>query len=208
MQNLPRLASVLGIAILAAAAPVRAAVVANCEDLDRDIAECADFSDEGVLEFDLSLLTPADVALEIETTSGERTLGTLPLRSYLFNDSYLTDMMVAFERVELRLEGGARFVPVGTVRDIDYDPVPVTRPDDVTALIEPPFGLLPTGLLEIGELDAEPGATDWEIDLSQLSGTSFTLRVVSVPEPDAAASAALGLLALAALAQGSSRRRC
>ncbi|MEB2343859.1 MAG: hypothetical protein OZ948_03865 [Deltaproteobacteria bacterium] len=207
MQNLPRLASVLGIAILAAAAPVRAAVVANCEDLDRDIAECADFSDDGVLEFDLSLLTLADVALEIQTTSGERTIDLLTLRAYVYNDSYLADE-VAFTRVELRLDGGARFVPVGTVRNFDFELVPVTRPDDVTALIEPSPPLPPTDLLEIGELDAEPGATDWEIDLSQLSGTSFTLRVVSVPEPDAAASAALGLLALAALAQGSSRRRC
>ncbi len=115
MQNLPRLASVLGIAILAAAAPVRAAVVANCEDLDRDIAECADFSDDGVLEFDLSLLTLADVALEIQTTSGERTIDLLTLRAYVYNDSYLADE-VAFTRVELRLDGGARFVPVGTVR--------------------------------------------------------------------------------------------
>lgn len=205
MQDLRRLASAVGVAILLAAHPVRAAVVANCGDLDLDIAECTDFSSDDLLEFDLALLALADVALQIETAAGERTADSLVLRAYLYNDSYLTST-VAFDRIELRLDGGARFVPVGTVRDFDYEPVPVTRPDDVTALIEPSAPLPPTGLLEIGELDPdEPGAKDWEIDLSALSGTGFTLRVVSVPEPGAPASAAFGLLALAALAQRSSR---
>lgn len=196
-----RLAGAVGIAALVAAGPARAAVIANCDGLDLDIAECTDFSDEGLLEFDLSLLTAADVELVIQTTTGERSEDSLVLRAFLYNDSFLGDA-VDFARVELRLGGGARFVPVGTVRNFDFDPVPVTRPDAVAALIEPSPPLPPTDLLEIGDIEtAEPGATDWEIDLSQLSGTSFTLRVVSVPEPGALASVAVALAALAALAR-------
>ncbi len=196
-----RLASVVGIAALLAAGPARAAVIENCGDLDLDVAECSDFSDDGFLEFDLSLLTAADVELVIQTTTGERSDDSLVLRGFVFNDSFLADV-VAFTRVELRLGGGARFVPVGSVRNFDFEAVPVTRPDDVTAVIEPAPPLPAFDLLEIGAADpSEPGATDWEIDLAQLAETSFTLRVISVPEPGALASAALAFTVLAALAR-------
>lgn len=186
--------------LLAVAAPVRAAEITNCIDLDPDVAECGDLSEEGFLDFELSILAPAEIDLTVETTAGERAGDSLVLRAALLNDSILQDE-VDLARVELRLDGGARFAPVGTVRNFDLEPVPVTRPDDVTALIEPSPPLPPADLLEIGDFYGDaPGATNWEIDLSQLVGASFVLRVVAVPEPPAAASLACALLVLAALA--------
>jgi len=200
-----RLSCVAGIAILIAAGPSQAVEVANCLDLDLDIAECADFSEDGLLTFDFSFLAAADVALEIQTTAGERSEGTLTFRAYVYNDSYLGDE-VDFSQVELRLAGGARFETIGSVRNFDFEPVPVTTPNDSTALLSPSPALPPTDLLEIGDLDPEPGAVDWVIDVSQLAGGLFTLRIIAVPEPGGlawGACAGLGLLAVA----GRARRR-
>ncbi|MCL4684456.1 hypothetical protein KJ059_06840 [Myxococcota bacterium] len=198
----------MSLALLAAGA-VRAAEVDNCTALDPGIAECGDFSDLGTLEFDLSLLGAANVGLEVQTSAGERSNGTLIFRAFLFNDSYLVEgEEIDFAQVELQLSGGARFETIGTVRNFDFEPVTVMSPEAELARLSPAPPLPPTDLLEIGALDPEvPGAVDWEIDISQLAATGFVLRIVAVPEPGVLASRAGAALVLGMLAARAARRR-
>jgi hypothetical protein len=185
---------------LLAAGSVSAAELVSCSPHKGLL--CRDFSDAGLLSFDLFFSCSSTAELVVAVAPAEAALGSIVFRAYLYNE---TGGDVG--EVTLAMLGGASFESVGTVRDFHFASVPVEY-TAATARILPHEPIENLELLEIGALQTEvPGAVDWTIDVSALGSESneFTLRVEMVPEPASAAWVACS--ALVALANRPRRRR-
>jgi hypothetical protein len=179
-----RFIGVSGLALaLAAGGGARAATVVNAANncgISDSIAVCADFSESGLLSFDLTWKSVAPVAIGVQIDAAEATADVLA-----FNGQQMNNTGQSFELLQLHLEQ-ADFDPVGSALDALTEPVPVHSPSSTEALIEPgPYGQY----LELGNVAGygDPGAVDWKIGVPGLTaGQSFVMGFVPVPEADSA----------------------